>query len=59
MQHFVLSNGLGKFLQITSQGLQWVEKPDTAYKYPSKYAAKRHMKQIDDENLKVIELTEG
>ena len=56
MQKFAIVNPSGFYLSLTPDGLKWVDISKDAYKYPSKYAAKKHLQTIEDDNLKIVEL---
>ena len=56
MPTFVISHDNYNLKVVPGVGVVWVSKdPNT---YPSKYAAKRHLKQLDNipDNVKIVEL---
>lgn len=53
MPNFIIVNQLDQFLRLTPDGLKWVDISKDAFKYPSKYAAKKHMQMLEDDNLKI------
>ena len=53
MQKFAIVNSSGFYLRLTTDGLKWVDISKDAFKYPSKYAAKKHMQMLEDDNLKI------
>lgn len=44
LQHVVIHNN--KYMQVKQHNIIWLDAPDNANKYASKYAAKEHMKYL-------------
>lgn len=56
MQKFVIVNPFGFYLRLAPDGLKWVDISEDAYKHSSRYAAKKYLKLLEDDNLKIVEL---
>lgn len=58
MLNFVITNQRGSYLKTSIAGTQWFIDPTNANKYSSKYAAKQHLKQLDNmpEGVNIKEL---
>lgn len=44
----------GLFMKISGQQIIWIENKEAANKYPSRYAAKKHAKNVGLEEYEVI-----
>lgn len=57
MPTFIVMRGANT-LKVVPGSILWVNDARTANTYPSKYAAKRHLKQLDNmpNDIKIVEL---
>lgn len=52
---FVITRN-NKFAKMTSNGVEWIAERELANRYPSRYSAKRHVKQFNELKYEIMEL---